>query len=142
MAFQDSPFLRYYRQPGVENPFQGPLAAAAQYDHTNVSLSLPREINGSSEILSCYEWTASFLLEVLQTQVSNDLPKILDLGSGTAAGTLMAHRFMPTAYVDGIEQSEGMRQLARYKCNLLDSKELASCELELGGLFPEGIPKS
>lgn len=139
MVLQHNPFLRYHQTSSSDNPFQGPLAEAVRYDYINSQLPMEREGGLYTTILPIYEWSASHLVDALKDHTSIERrSRILDLGSGTGAATRMILPVQGFAHITGIEQSEGMLEVANYKFH---KKETQEFERKIQELFNGNVPE-
>ena len=120
-----NPFLNYsrWKNKAVSNPFCGPLLEAVTYDYINCSLVQEKVSVYNCEILPTYEFTSSFLVDILKSYLdkrsldkysSDKDSTVLDLGCGTGNGTRMLRRAF-LGKIIGIDQSASMLEVAEYK---------------------------
>ncbi len=135
---KDNPFLHLQGAHYSDNPFLKPLESAVKYDYINAHLPTEKEDPVCTRLLPIYEWTASVLIETLVSQASLSGSRVLDLGCGTGAATLMLpQQIKRLKLVTGIDESPGMLEVAKYKFNQTNGEEFETrVKLILGGTIP------
>jgi len=99
------------------NPHQDGIA----YDTYEANFNVIEQDGNHSLILTPYRAEAKKLIKHLFAEKDQ---RILDLGSGTGISTLELLSQNPEVYALGVEVSEGMLQIARYKFHQVNGDEL------------------
>jgi len=103
------------------DPYKGGIEKGISYDDYDSKCYSVMENEGCPLHLPGYRILAKQLIKHLSL-ISNQ--KILDVGSGTGTSTLELFLKNPNISVVGIEDSEGMLQIARYKFHQISSDDL------------------
>ncbi|MBU4301072.1 class I SAM-dependent methyltransferase [archaeon] len=115
MALKDGAFTGSAKNG---NPY-GMKLNGVDYDINNLSVKIVDNSKHPSIITYNYESNASRLVEYLSLN-SDDPKKVIEIGPGTGITTLELLKKYPNVNVMGIESSEGMLDVAKYKFNLYD----------------------
>jgi len=105
------------------NPFSDDLEKGVAYDTYEANATIIEQVGAFPRISSMYRVGASKLISHLSVKPEQ---KVLDMGSGTGISTLELLSQNPNVNVVGIEISDGMLAVARYKFNLTEGQEIIS----------------
>lgn len=107
--------------PSKGNPYEGDRGTGIQYDSYEANNLLVDTPNGNPQIVPTYRLLTRRLIGYLQAKEGQ---RVLDLGSGTGISTLEALTQNPGILVTGVEKSQGMLEVAKYKFHKTDGREL------------------
>lgn len=104
-----------------ENPYKGDLGTGISYDRDVEANFTSATKDGERQLLTGYRAGAAKLVKHLPVKTGQT---VLDLGSGTGISALELLVQNPGRTVLGVEQSDGMLLVARYKFHKDEGKEL------------------
>ncbi|MEW5896826.1 MAG: class I SAM-dependent methyltransferase [Nanoarchaeota archaeon] len=103
------------------NPYEGDLDKGIAYDKYEANFPVIVQAGNFPEISTTYRQAAR---ELVQYSSARNGQTVLDLGSGTGISTLELLQQKQGIYVVGVEMSEGMLLVAKYKFHQNNGEEL------------------